>query len=100
MEPYAEVDYNSPYPIVNFVVCYPLPLHKERGGVGKISLLVEHIYIYLIISKTTNRKRESMGRDGVRADLTVCLLINFLWSMRKTMPELTLIPHCSWLKLP
>jgi hypothetical protein len=50
-------------PIVNCVVCYPLPLHKERGGVGKISLLVEHICIYLIISKTTNRKRES--REGL-----------------------------------
>ncbi len=39
MGSYTEVDYNSPYLIVNSVVGYPPPLPRERGGVGKISLI-------------------------------------------------------------
>jgi hypothetical protein len=35
--PYAEVDHNSPYLIVNSVVSYPFPLQRERGGEGNIS---------------------------------------------------------------
>ncbi len=37
MDPYAGVDYNSPYLIVNSVVSYSPPLQRKRGGVGKIS---------------------------------------------------------------
>jgi hypothetical protein len=37
MGPYAGVDYNSPYLIVNSVVSYLPPLQRGRGGVGKIS---------------------------------------------------------------
>jgi hypothetical protein len=65
MGPYAGADYNSPYFIVNSVVRYPPPLQREKGGVGKISL-VEHIFIRLLISKTTNRKRNSTEKgEGV-----------------------------------
>ncbi len=37
MGPFAGVNYNSPYFIVNSVVSYPPPQHREKGGVGKIS---------------------------------------------------------------
>ncbi len=37
MDPYAGVDYNSPYLTVNSIVSYSPPLQRERGGVGKIS---------------------------------------------------------------
>ncbi len=33
----CEVDYNSPYLIVNSVGSYAPPLEREKGGVGKIS---------------------------------------------------------------
>ncbi len=46
---------------------------REKGGVGKISPIGwPHLYICLLISKTTNRKREKgrgRGREGVRADI-------------------------------
>jgi hypothetical protein len=62
MGPYARVDYNSVYIIVNFVVSYPPPLQREMGGLGKISPIS---WAHLRISRTTNRKRESTekGRE-------------------------------------
>jgi hypothetical protein len=64
---YAGVDCDSPYLIVNSVVSYttPPPPHKGRGVEwGRTLQLVEHICICLLISKTTNRKRER--GDGER----------------------------------
>ncbi len=61
-EYYAWNDYNLHYLIVNSVVSsYQPPLQRERGGVRKISPNggVEHICIYLLIYKTTNKKTES-----------------------------------------
>ncbi len=44
--PYAGVDHNSPYLIVNTVVSYPPPQQRERGGVGTISPIGwEHFYL-------------------------------------------------------
>jgi hypothetical protein len=66
MGPYAGVDYNSPYLIVKFVAIHP----HYKGKVvelGRSLLLVEHICICLLISKTTNRNRR--GKEGVTADL-------------------------------
>ncbi len=37
--PYVGVDYNSPYLIVNSVASFPPLIQRERGGVGKISLV-------------------------------------------------------------
>ncbi len=37
MGPYAGVDYNSPYQIVNSAVSYPPPLYKDKGWNGEIS---------------------------------------------------------------
>jgi len=37
MGPYAVVDYNSPYLIINSGVSYPHPLQRKRCGVGKFS---------------------------------------------------------------
>jgi hypothetical protein len=52
MGPYAGVDYNSPYLIVNSLVSYS-PHYKGKGvDLGRSLLLVEHICIYLLISKT------------------------------------------------
>jgi hypothetical protein len=45
MGPYAVVDYNSPYLIVNSLVSYPPPLQKERDGVGKISPIAGWAYL-------------------------------------------------------
>jgi hypothetical protein len=63
--------YNSLYLIVNSVVSYPPLPQRERVGWRRSLLLVEHTYICLLISKTTNRKRRSTEprREGVRADL-------------------------------
>jgi hypothetical protein len=68
MGPYAGVDYNSSYLIVNSVVSYPMDnIHPHYKGTGvelRRSLqLVEHICICLLIFKTTNRK----GRGGVES---------------------------------
>jgi hypothetical protein len=54
MEPYAGVDYSSPYLIVNSVVSYTYNTQEEGKGVewGRSFLLVEHICICLVISKT------------------------------------------------
>jgi hypothetical protein len=60
---YTGVDYDSPYLIVNSVVRYPLPLQRERGRAERSLPLVEHSFISLLISKTTNRSRK---RDGGR----------------------------------
>ncbi len=46
MEPYVGVDYNSPYLIVNSVVIYPPLLHRERGGVGKITPNCLSIFVF------------------------------------------------------
>jgi hypothetical protein len=35
MGPYAGVDYNSPYRIINSIVSYPSSLQREKGGVGE-----------------------------------------------------------------
>jgi hypothetical protein len=39
MGPYAGVDFYTFYLIVNSIVGYPPTLQRERGGVGKISLI-------------------------------------------------------------
>jgi hypothetical protein len=68
MGPYAGVDYNSSYLMVNSVVGYPPSLPREGVGVGKISFLVEHIYICLLISKTGflwKHKYREGGWEGV-----------------------------------
>jgi hypothetical protein len=56
--PYAGVDYNSAILIVNSSQLSTPPLQRERGGLGRslLPVLVEHIIICLLISKTTNRK--------------------------------------------
>jgi hypothetical protein len=66
--PYAGVDFNSSYLIVNSVVSYP-PHYKVKGVEwGRSLLLVEHICICLQISKTTNRKRESREKGEARGE--------------------------------
>jgi hypothetical protein len=51
MEPYAGVDYNSPYlMLVNTVVSYPALLQRERGRVGKISP-ISWVHLYLAANK-------------------------------------------------
>ncbi len=62
--PYAGVDYSSPYFIVNSAVSYPPLTTKDKGWSGETLLLVEHICICLLISKTTNRKREAGRGEG------------------------------------
>jgi hypothetical protein len=52
MGPYAGVDYNSPYLIVNYAVSYPPPLQGKGVEWRKSLLLVVHICICLLISKT------------------------------------------------
>jgi hypothetical protein len=52
MGPYAGVDYNLPNLIVNSTVSYPPPLQREGVEWGRSFLLVEHISICLLISKT------------------------------------------------
>ncbi len=63
---------------LNSVVSYPPPLQRGRGGVGK---MVEHICICLLISKTSNRKRESIDKGRKRWALPLCLWIDILWSI-------------------
>jgi hypothetical protein len=74
MGPYAGVDYNSPYIIVNSLVSYP-PHYKGKGVKwGRSFLEVEYICICLLISKSTNRKREEYGEVvGNGGGLTLCL---------------------------
>ncbi len=74
MGPYAGVDYNSLYLIVNSVVSYPPPLQRVRGGVGKISPigwahfhLSAYFHNMLFMSKGKGRVR-GRGREGVGAD--------------------------------
>jgi hypothetical protein len=67
MWPYAGVDFNSPYLIVNSVVSYPL--HYNRKGVERWRSLqlVEHIFICLLISKTEflcKHKYKELGGKG------------------------------------
>jgi hypothetical protein len=52
------VDYNSPYLIVNSVVKLSTPTSKGKGWSGE-DLSYWYICICLLISITTNRKRES-----------------------------------------
>jgi hypothetical protein len=59
MGPYAGVDYNSPYLIVNSVVSYP-PHYKWKG------VEWENLYLYAI-SKTgllSNHKYREVGWNG------------------------------------
>ncbi len=75
MEPYAGVDYNSPYLIVNSLVSYS-PHYKGKGvDLGRSLLLVEHIFcIYLLISKTGFLCKQ-YGEGGVKGrEMTLCLI--------------------------
>ncbi len=85
--PYAGVDYNStPLSAIH-------PHYKGKGVEwGRSLLLVEHICVSLLISKTANRKKESTEKGW---ELNLCLWIDMLWSMGNLMPELTLTPHRS-----
>jgi hypothetical protein len=51
MEPYAGVDYNSHYLIVNSEVSYPSPIQREMDW-GRSLLMAENTCICLLISKT------------------------------------------------
>jgi hypothetical protein len=46
---------NSPYLIVNSVVSYPSPLQRERGGVGKISLISLVLHLFLSANFQNNQ---------------------------------------------
>jgi hypothetical protein len=72
MGPYARVDYNSPYLIVSSIV-YPPPLHREGVEWGRSLLLVKHISICLLISKTIFyvKTRTEKVEKGVRAELVL-----------------------------
>jgi hypothetical protein len=60
MGPYARVDYNSHYLLVNSVVSYPSHCKGKWVGWGIFLQLVE----YIGISKTTNRTREKGEGKG------------------------------------
>jgi hypothetical protein len=68
MRPYAGlwVDYNSLYLIVNSIVIFPRPLQRVNGVVewGRSVLLVEHLCICLLFSKTNNRSTEKGEERG------------------------------------
>jgi hypothetical protein len=59
MGPYAGVDYNLTSSHCQLSSQPSIPPAKGQGWVGKIYPMVEHICICLLISKTTNWKRES-----------------------------------------
>ncbi len=64
---YAGVDYNSTYFIVNSVVSYPPPTTRVKGWSGE-DLSYWYICICLLISITTNRKRESTEKGEGRGE--------------------------------
>ncbi len=69
MGPYARVDDNSPYLIVNSVVSYTSPLQNLSSGVGKISPVgLAHLHLSANF-QTTNRKRESMEKGEGRSEI-------------------------------
>ncbi len=69
MGPNAGVGYNSLYLIVSSVVSYPPPLQRERGVEwGRSLLLVEHICICLLISKTSFYVNKSTGKGKDRGE--------------------------------
>ncbi len=88
--PYAGVDYESSYLIVNSVVSYLPPLTRERGEMGKISPISwAHLYLSTNFQNTSTKKEG--GGEGW--ELTSCLWIDFpgAWSS----PCLSwLQPHC------
>jgi hypothetical protein len=67
----------------NFIVSYPPLLQREKGvGWGRSLLLVEHICMCLLLSKTgflCKHKNREGGGEGARANL-ICLN-NHFWSM-------------------
>jgi hypothetical protein len=74
MGPYAGVDYNSPYLIVNSLVSYS-PHYKGKGvDLGRSLLLVEHICIYLLISKTGFLCKQYGEGGGKGREMTLCLI--------------------------
>ncbi len=84
MEPYAKLTAcYSNYLIVYFIVSYPPPQQRSL-------LLAEHICICLLIFKTTNRKRESMGKGEGRDESWPYVMGN-AWS------DFILTPRRSWL---
>ncbi len=94
MGPYAGVDYNSLYLLVNSVVSYPFHTHYKGKGAewGRSFLLVEHFCINLLIPKQPIGKRRVPRRGREGGELTLCIWIDILWSMGNHMCELTLTP--------
>ncbi len=92
--PYAGVDYNSPYLIVNSIVIFrcPPPLQRERGRIRKISAF-DWAQLYLSANFQNNKLEKGVweGR-GKGWELTLFLWIDILWGMDNPLPELTL-PH-------
>ncbi len=79
--PYARVDNNSHYLIVNSVVRCPPPLQRERVEWGRSLLLVGHIFICLLISLTCYLCQKEKGKyeegGGKEWELTLFLELTF-----------------------
>jgi hypothetical protein len=71
MGPYAGVEYNSPYFIVNYVVSYPPPTAQGKGWSWEDLSYRLSTYVCLLILKTTNKKERVRRRERkwVRGDL-------------------------------
>jgi hypothetical protein len=83
--------------IYNSVVRYPPPLQRERGGVEKISLIGwAHLYLSANFQNPILCKHKYREVEGKGWELTLCLWIDFSWSMGNPIPELTMTP----IKLP
>ncbi len=75
MGAYAGVEQNSPDLIVNSVVSYPLLLQRVEWG--RSLLLVEHICICLLLSKTgLLRKHKYREEGGEGLELTDRMSLN------------------------
>jgi hypothetical protein len=69
MGPYAGVDYNSLYLIVNSVVSYAPPLQRGKVWSGKhLSYWLSTFVARLLISMITNRKRKSTKKGKGRGE--------------------------------
>ncbi len=84
-----------------WIVSYPPPLQRERGGEGKISPIGwAHLYLSVNFKNRFFYVNTSTEKGKGRCEqLILWLWKDISWSMGNPMPELTLIPRPSWLNI-
>ncbi len=77
--PYAGVDYNSPYLIVNSIVSYSSSLQREKGGVGKISPIgLSTLYLTANFQNRVFYVNTNTEKEEGRGDCCMSLNIHFM----------------------